>query len=126
MKESEFIEGHISNLQLSADGNKAVYVTDNKKIQLLDTITATSELILLLDKPIQFVKMINLSDCNIVLCRWEDSNLKVRILNSLFKFFLFLYFPPPSAIINANFTFLIYPNFNCNYLVILEFILTSS
>lgn len=82
IKESEFIEGRISSLQLSADGKQAVYVTDNQRIQLLNTITGITEPILELDKPIQFVKIINLHNCNMVLCKWEENNLKVCLLNS--------------------------------------------
>lgn len=92
IKESEF-EGRISSLQLSADGKEAVYVTDNQTIHLLNTITGITELILELDKPIQFVKIINLHNCNMVLCKWEENNLKVCILNSLFIMeFIFTYF----------------------------------
>lgn len=91
-KESEFIEGRISSLQLSADGKEAVYVTDNQTIHLLNTMTGITELILELDKPIQFVKIINLHNCNMVLCKWEENNLKVCIFNSLFNFYYFDFF----------------------------------
>ncbi|KAL0120735.1 hypothetical protein PUN28_008418 [Cardiocondyla obscurior] len=75
-QESEFIKGKISSLQLSDDGTEAVYVTDNQ-IRLLNINTGTTELVFAIDKPIQFVKLINLRNCNVVLCRWEENNLKV-------------------------------------------------
>lgn len=87
--ESESIEGKISSLQLSADGEQAVYVTDNRTIQLLDTRRGISETILQLEKPIQFVKIMNLCNENVILCRWEESILKVCILNS-FNFYYFI------------------------------------
>lgn len=90
IKESEFIDGKILSLQLSADANKVVYVTDKQRIQLLDTITGTSELILILDKPLEFVKIIHLCNCNMVLCKWQDNNLKVCISSILYLIFIIL------------------------------------
>lgn len=109
IKESEFIEGRISSLQLSADGKEAVYVTDNQTIHLLNTITGITELILELDKPIQFVKIINLHNCNMVLCKWEENNLKVCILNSWFNL---------DSFSSCYYIYRLYAylfNFNCNY-----------
>ncbi|KAG5314620.1 APAF factor, partial [Acromyrmex insinuator] len=77
IKESELIKGEISNLQLSADGTKALYVIDNKIIELLDITTGIITEVLQVDKPIQFVKIINLLNRDIILCRWEDDNLKI-------------------------------------------------
>ncbi|XP_011155807.2 apoptotic protease-activating factor 1 isoform X1 [Solenopsis invicta] len=72
--ETEFIEGKILNLQLSANGNKVVCVTDNQRIQLFDTTTGD----LYLDiEQIQFVKMVNLHNCDMVFCKWKDNMLKV-------------------------------------------------
>ncbi|KAL6265324.1 hypothetical protein P5V15_002125 [Pogonomyrmex californicus] len=76
INESELIEGKILSLQLSADGNEAVCITD-KEIQLLNTKTAATELISKLDKPIEFVKIVNHYKHNMVVCRWKDNNLKV-------------------------------------------------
>ncbi|XP_012525104.1 apoptotic protease-activating factor 1 isoform X2 [Monomorium pharaonis] len=75
--ELQFIEGKILNLQLSADGKKAIYVTDHQRIELFDTTTGIIELSGMLDEPIQFVKTINLYNCNMVLCRLKDNNLKI-------------------------------------------------
>ncbi|XP_018369153.1 PREDICTED: apoptotic protease-activating factor 1-like isoform X2 [Trachymyrmex cornetzi] len=77
IKESELIKGEISNLQLSANGNKALYVIDNKIIELLDIRTGIITEVLEVDKPIQFVKIVNLFNRDVILCRWEDDNLKI-------------------------------------------------
>jgi len=92
IKESALIKGEISNLQLSADGNKALYVIDNKIIELLDITTGIITKVLQVDKPIQFVKIINLLNRDIILCRWEDNNLKVCILNSFLSCILLFSF----------------------------------
>ncbi|XP_071562800.1 uncharacterized protein [Temnothorax nylanderi] len=76
IQESAYIEGRISSLQLSADGKQALYVTDNC-IQLLNIITGITMLVATLERPIQFVKIINLRCCNTVLCKLEEHALKV-------------------------------------------------
>jgi len=93
-RESEFIEGGILDLQLSADGSQAVYVTNNQKIQLLNTMTGTTELISVLDKPVQFVKIINLHYCNMVLYKREENDLKVDTLNFCLIFIILFPFLP--------------------------------
>ncbi|XP_011876259.1 PREDICTED: apoptotic protease-activating factor 1 isoform X2 [Vollenhovia emeryi] len=77
VEEHEFVGGRLSSLQLSADGKQAVYVTNNNNIQLLDIITGSVDHILTLEKPIQFVKIMNLRNYTTVLCRWKDNNLKI-------------------------------------------------
>lgn len=91
IRESKLIKGEISNLQLSTDGNKALYVKDNKIIELLDIRTGETTKILEVDKPIQFVKIISLNR-DVILCKWEDHNLKVCILNSFLRCILLFSF----------------------------------
>lgn len=75
IQEYEYTEGKILNLQLSADGTMAVYVTDNQTIWLLDINTGTVTFVAVSDTPIQFVKIINLIECNRIF--WQENILKM-------------------------------------------------
>ncbi|KYM96416.1 hypothetical protein ALC62_12922 [Cyphomyrmex costatus] len=80
--ETGVIKGIISNLQLSPDANTAMYVLDNKIIELISLKNGVIFKIFEEDKPIQFAKIIHRFNYNTILCKEENDDLKVCILNS--------------------------------------------
>jgi len=77
--ESEYLEEKILSLQLSSDGKEVVYVTEKYAVMLFNIEANKTELILKLDKPIKFLKMINIDNSNVIVCGWTENHFKVRI-----------------------------------------------
>ncbi|XP_029154798.1 uncharacterized protein LOC114927905 isoform X2 [Nylanderia fulva] len=91
--EPESIE-KILRLQLSPDEKEIVYLTEKNNLMLYDITTSTSNLILKLEVPNIFLKIINIYNCNIIVCEcngiltmWRcckqiyESNISVHVIN---------------------------------------------
>ncbi|XP_067209405.1 apoptotic protease-activating factor 1 isoform X2 [Linepithema humile] len=75
--ESESTEGKILSLQLFPDGNKVAYVTEKHAVMLFDIINRKLDVIMKLNEPIRFLQIININNCDTVICEWTDGKLTV-------------------------------------------------
>ncbi|XP_011342861.1 apoptotic protease-activating factor 1 isoform X2 [Ooceraea biroi] len=77
VKEFEYRENNILSLHLSPDGREIVYVTENHAIMLLNIETDETKLVSQVDKPVKFVKIINIDNTNLVVFGWLDDYFNV-------------------------------------------------
>lgn len=75
--ESELIKGKILSLQFSSDGERVIFTTDNNIVALFDIKTRKITIILELSQPIQFLKILNVENNDIIICRETDNELRV-------------------------------------------------